>query len=867
IGAGNGLKLVLNKETTAFWAVTTEDLIGARSAESAEQSTGLVAPRAVTDLRVAAQVSTGLAASTMSVTLAWTAPGADGTNGALNGVYDIRWSSKTPLTSTSAYVAAQYSVQIVTSGVTPGTSVYYTFPDLDTAATWYFALSALDSQTYPQGVRSGMSNPTTAYSYLEAVLTGGQSADVAWADYDNDGDLDFMAANSNPSPNEVLATNQGGGSFVSAALASGDVSTGLAWGDLDNDGDLDVLLANASGASQRVLRNDGGTFVSVTIANTNGFHGRQADLGDYDNDGDLDGVIGNGGTPGDDWLLINNGGVLSTGSLPTGTDVGAVWGDYDNDGDLDLFLTSFTGPERLLVNTGGSFSVTALGEHGTSHAAWADYDADGDLDVFAGGGVVLRNDGGTFTAVILGASGTAGAWGDFDGDGDLDLALAASPVVVMLNNAGTFSKRILPGTSGMTVNSVAWGDADGDGDLDLVLATSGSLDARVLRNDLDPANPAPSAPTPILGNLALEFDQQGATLTVRWDPGSDGAADTDTIGYQLVMATSPMTVSGDGRRITAPNAFAVPWAYGTPFSGSYLRPAFRTWPGTLVPQHGRQLRLAKTGGTLVNGATYYIRLQAVDAGLARSAWSVELSTFVFASVPAGGRSVSAHLSSMTVTYSTMSSATAYFVEAFSDSGYAALVSSAGTSDLTRTSVTVAGLALNTTYYLRMGTLYSQTTAYASAVPTAAVTLATRPAAAAQAFLDVGISSMVVAWASGGNPAGTRYNVLLSTANPFFGTEPDNKSVSTAPSGGLSAVLTGLKENTSYYLYITPVNHAGVSGQDFASGSSSTFLAAPQAVQFDDVSTTSIRVVAARKVDDDPEAKSWPDTPAWFTGVM
>ncbi|MEK7745973.1 MAG: hypothetical protein AAB576_04850, partial [Elusimicrobiota bacterium] len=43
-----------------------------------------VAPAAVTDLRVLSIVSTGLGASSMTVTLAWTAPGEEGATGTLN---------------------------------------------------------------------------------------------------------------------------------------------------------------------------------------------------------------------------------------------------------------------------------------------------------------------------------------------------------------------------------------------------------------------------------------------------------------------------------------------------------------------------------------------------------------------------------------------------------------------------------------------------------------------------------------------------------------------------------------------------------------------------------------------------------------
>ena len=62
----------MQKETTAYWAVVTEDLGKRRSAESAEQVSPLLGPGKTSDLNVSLIQSTGIAAATMSVTLAWT---------------------------------------------------------------------------------------------------------------------------------------------------------------------------------------------------------------------------------------------------------------------------------------------------------------------------------------------------------------------------------------------------------------------------------------------------------------------------------------------------------------------------------------------------------------------------------------------------------------------------------------------------------------------------------------------------------------------------------------------------------------------------------------------------------------------------
>jgi hypothetical protein len=86
-------------------------------------------------------------------------------------------------------------------------------------------------------------------------------------DYDNDRDLDVFISNGDPhheyTEEDVLAANDGKGSFVDVAARSGDyfhekyVGRGSTFGDYDNDGDLDVLLVNLN-ARARLLRNDGG---------------------------------------------------------------------------------------------------------------------------------------------------------------------------------------------------------------------------------------------------------------------------------------------------------------------------------------------------------------------------------------------------------------------------------------------------------------------------------------------------------------------------------------------------------------------------------------------------------------------------------
>jgi hypothetical protein len=149
-------------------------------------------------------------------------------------------------------------------------------------------------------------------------------------------------------------------------VSSGDV----AWGDYDSDGDLDVLLTGqpASGGISRVYRNDGATFTDVGAGLVGLAIGRAA-WGDYDNDGDLDilltGASGSG-TP-TSRVYRNDGNGFSDIAVGLLACIGTgAWGDFDNDGDLDILLggstgsTRYTGLYRNLCSVGNTIPSRPL---------------------------------------------------------------------------------------------------------------------------------------------------------------------------------------------------------------------------------------------------------------------------------------------------------------------------------------------------------------------------------------------------------------------------------------------------------------------------------------------------------------------------
>jgi enediyne biosynthesis protein E4 len=140
---------------------------------------------------------------------------------------------------------------------------------------------------------------------------------MAWADYDGDGDLDLAVAGAARefAPEEAaevknwLFRNDGNGAFAEVTATAGVDDPGIGfggfWADYDNDGDLDFLRTNSIEPS-RLYRNDGdGTFTDVAEKEGLAFQAEIAAWADWDGDGDQDLFVRpTGGRP--ETLYTNN---------------------------------------------------------------------------------------------------------------------------------------------------------------------------------------------------------------------------------------------------------------------------------------------------------------------------------------------------------------------------------------------------------------------------------------------------------------------------------------------------------------------------------------------------------------------------------
>ncbi len=324
------------------------------------------------------------------------------------------------------------------------------------------------------------------------------------ADYDNDGDMDLLILRGAWMRNvgqirNSLIRNNGDGTFTDATRESGLASPArptqtAAWADFDNDGDLDLYIGNESSLesdpqasdnfpSQYFVNDGSGQFTDMTQAAGlgNDRYAKAVCAGDYDNDGDMDIYVSNLGV---NRLYRNDGhGSFTDVAVEAGVeaplDSFASWFfDYDNDGWLDLFVAAY----RAEIE---DVAADCLGDNFTAELPRL-YRNKGD-GAFESIG---RESGLNHAWMVMGAS-----FGDLDNDGFLDIYLGTGnppfrtlmPNIMLRNNAGKGYQNVT--TSGgfghlQKGHGIAFADLDNDGDQDLYVQMGGAYPADKFANAL-----------------------------------------------------------------------------------------------------------------------------------------------------------------------------------------------------------------------------------------------------------------------------------------------------------------------------------------------------------------------------------------------
>lgn len=379
------------------------------------------------------------------------------------------------------------------------------------------------------GVRQPLkSNGNGTFTAAASFLYGDNNRGGAIADYDEDGDLDFVGCNDDISACHLFlqtapgtftqSTNVAGGGFGLAGTESG-----MAADDFDQDGHADVLLGGNQNVAAIFFGNGTGNFPSsitnlLPAATTAPYFAK--DTGDLDGNGYPDVILGAAGG-GNVYSYLNTAGTFSGpftlfDATPTPAPPNTVTvADFDGDGFLDIVAGGEIGGEISLWKGNGtgnsSSSFTLVGQiYDFNTQASADsYDFDGDQDqdlmvvARASGSIFFfaGNGDGTFLAPVLVASIAPSAFG-----------LAAPPAPPI--------RSIVHGTVFNDTNSNGTND-DGAG---------GFANAKVTLSGTDHLGAAVSRSVSTPGNGEHEFDE------VRIDDGN---------GYSLAITVSPAASPGE----------------------------------------------------------------------------------------------------------------------------------------------------------------------------------------------------------------------------------------------------------------------------------------------------------------------------------
>ena len=195
---------------------------------------------------------------------------------------------------------------------------------------------------------------------------GNTGAGIAWADYDNDGDLDLYWKCADFDIENALFRNNGDGTFTDVTEETG---TGVlefvleansqgapSWTDVDHDGYVDLLVTNEGDKKILFLNDQEGSFKNITtsfrppsgVVFLNPGNANGACIGDIDNDGDMDVFLSTSDQANRLYIsLLKDTGQLSYKDITLTSGIshksgarGCAMVDFDNDGLIDIYVNN-----------------------------------------------------------------------------------------------------------------------------------------------------------------------------------------------------------------------------------------------------------------------------------------------------------------------------------------------------------------------------------------------------------------------------------------------------------------------------------------------------------------------------------------------
>ncbi|MFL9460920.1 MULTISPECIES: LamG-like jellyroll fold domain-containing protein [Scytonema] len=220
------------------------------------------------------------------------------------------------------------------------------------------------------GILASSASPNNP-AYAQSLSTVGFNPKAAFADVDNDGDLDVVIGDDEGTIS-YLQNNNGNYSEKSGSdnpFSGIDVGSyaSPAFADIDTDGDLDAFIGKDVGGIF-YYQNNNGTF-SFNDGGINGYNAVASNasptFADINNDGYLDLIVGSGdGTisyfqnDGDGTFTQQTGSNNPFNGIDVGTNAAPTIGDLDSDGYLDLAIGAANGDVYYYRGTSRIYEVT-----------------------------------------------------------------------------------------------------------------------------------------------------------------------------------------------------------------------------------------------------------------------------------------------------------------------------------------------------------------------------------------------------------------------------------------------------------------------------------------------------------------------------